>query len=92
VLRLKRAYLRSILQPQPKADPPQVEADLKASYSNREQLSSPTFDSVSIDLARYECASFRRRTSARRQRAGADELLEQLDHFRLAGNFSDSFS
>jgi hypothetical protein len=27
-------------------------------------------------------------TSVRRQRTGADELLEQLDHFRLAGNFS----
>jgi hypothetical protein len=27
-------------------------------------------------------------TSVRRKRAGADELLEQLDHFRLAGNFS----
>ena len=25
----------------------------------------------------------------RRKRIGADELLEQLDHFRLAGNFSD---
>ena len=25
----------------------------------------------------------------RRKRTGADELLEQLDHFRLAGNFSD---
>jgi hypothetical protein len=24
----------------------------------------------------------------RRKRTGADELLEQLDHFRLAGNFS----
>lgn len=29
------------------------------------------------------------RTSVRQKRAGADELLEQLDHFRLAGNFSD---
>jgi hypothetical protein len=25
----------------------------------------------------------------RRKRTGADELLEQLDHFRLAGDFSD---
>jgi len=25
----------------------------------------------------------------RRKRTGADELLEQLDHFRLAGNFFD---
>ena len=31
----KKDYLRSILQPQPKADPPQVEANLKASYPNR---------------------------------------------------------
>jgi len=28
----ERDYLRSILQPQPKADPPQAEADIKASY------------------------------------------------------------
>jgi hypothetical protein len=28
------------------------------------------------------------RTSVRRKRTGADELLEQLDHFRLAVNFS----
>jgi hypothetical protein len=27
------------------------------------------------------------RTSVRRKRAGGNELLEQLDHFRLAGNF-----
>ena len=32
----QRDYLRSILQPQPKADPPQVEADMKTSYRNRE--------------------------------------------------------
>ena len=25
----------------------------------------------------------------RRERTGADELLEQLDHFRVTGNFSD---
>ena len=29
------------------------------------------------------------RTSVRRKRTGADELLEKLDDFRLAGNFSD---
>jgi hypothetical protein len=28
-------------------------------------------------------------TSGLRKRTRADELLEQLDHFRLAGNFSD---
>ena len=28
-------------------------------------------------------------TTYRRKRTGADDLLEQLDHFRLAGNFSD---
>jgi len=28
-------------------------------------------------------------TSVRRKRTGADEFLEQFDHFRLAGNFSD---
>ena len=27
-------------------------------------------------------------TSVQRKRTGADELLKQLDHFRLAGNFS----
>jgi hypothetical protein len=30
----KRDYLRSILKPQPKADSPQVEANLKASCRN----------------------------------------------------------
>jgi hypothetical protein len=31
---------------------------------------------------------FPRRSSVRRRRTGADQLLEQLDHFSLAGNFS----
>ncbi len=38
------------------------------------------------DADRHEHASAG--TLVRRKRTGADELPEQLDHFRLAGNFS----
>jgi hypothetical protein len=38
------------------------------------------------DADRHEHASAG--TSVRRKRTGADELREQLDHFRFAGNFS----
>jgi hypothetical protein len=47
------------------------------------------FVAASRDLATYACASFERRISVPRTRTGAGKLLEKLDHFRLAGNFSD---
>ena len=47
-------------------------------------LKLPNSRTYAADCRKYASA----RTSLRRKRAGADELLEQLDHFRLAGNFS----